>query len=354
MTAIHTLAQRVLAGDNLSFDEAVSLLSRTDYDPYELFVQANQVRAAHFGRRVHLCSIVNAKMGGCPEDCSFCSQAARYHTGVEKTGFLSTEELLEASRQAASYGSSGIGLVTATRGFRVGNDLEKIAASLEAITQEGKIEAHASLGLMGKDELARLKKAGLTEFNHNLETGRGFFPKICSTHTYDDRIATIKAAKELGIRTCVGGIFGMGEDPIHRAELAFTLKELDVDEVPINFLVQVDGTPLYEQIDPLPPLQLLSIISVFRLVLPNKNIFMCAGRKHLGDLQSLLFFAGASGLMIGDFLTTVNRSVAEDLKMLSDLGFETTTCGKPLPAAENLVSMKPKSSVARTSHSFSA
>lgn len=329
MVEISTLAARVLRGGSLHFEEAVELLSRTDYDPYELFHQANQVRAAHFGRRVHLCSIVNAKMGGCPEDCSFCSQAARYHTGVQKTGILSPEEMLEASRKAASYGSSGIGLVTATRGFKLGPELDKIVEGVRAISQEGRIEAHASLGLVGKPELAALKAAGLTEFNHNLETGRGFFDKICSTHTYDDRLATIRAAKELGIRTCVGGIFGLGEAPLHRAELAFTLRELDVDEVPVNFLVQVDGTPLATT-ELIPPLQLLSILSVYRLVLPTKNIFVCAGRKHLGDLQSLVFFAGASGLMIGDFLTTVNRSAAEDLKMLADLGFEATTCGKPL------------------------
>jgi biotin synthase len=332
MVEISTLAARVLSGGELSFDEAVELLTREDYDPYELFAEANRVRAAHFGRRVHLCSIVNAKMGGCPEDCSFCSQAARYHTGVAKTGFLSEEEMLEASRQALSYGSGGIGLVTATRGFKEGPDLDKIIAGVRAITREGKIEAHASLGLVGKAELAALKAAGLTEFNHNLETGRGYFDKICTTHTYDDRIATIRAAKELGIKTCVGGIFGMGEAPYHRAELAFTLKELDVDEVPVNFLVQIDGTPLAATAT-VPPLRLLSILSVYRLVLPKKNIFVCAGRKHLGDLQAMIFFAGASGIMIGDFLTTVNRSSAEDLKMLADLGFEATTCGKPLPAA---------------------
>jgi biotin synthase len=335
MVTISTLADRVLSGDALSFDEAHELLSRTDIDPYELFAQANRVRAAHFGRKVHLCSIVNAKMGGCPEDCSFCAQAARFHTNVEKKGILSVDELLKASHEATAYGSGGIGLVTATRGFKVGPELDKIADGVRAITKEGKIEAHASLGLMGKEEFKVLKAAGLTEFNHNLETGRGFFDKICSTHTYDDRINTIKAAKELGIRTCVGGIFGLGETPYHRAELAFTLKELDVDEVPVNFLVQVDGTPLATQKVELPsPLQLLQIVAVYRLVLPTKNIFICAGRKHLGDLQSMIFLAGASGIMIGDFLTTVNRSVADDLQMLSDLGFESTTCGKPISAAQ--------------------
>lgn len=332
MISIPGLADRVLTGDALRFEEALELLERTDYDPYSLFVEANKVRAHHFGRKIHLCSIVNAKMGGCPEDCSFCSQAARYHTGVQKSGILPVEEIVAASRKATSYGSGGIGLVTATRGFKVGPELDKIVAGVKAVTQDGKIEAHASLGLVGKEELTQLKGAGLTEFNHNLETGRGFFPKICTTHTYDDRINTIKAAKAVGLRTCVGGILGMGEDPIHRAELAFTLRELDVDEVPLNFLVSVDGTPLAQKPEPVPPLRLLSCVSVFRLVLPTKNIFIAAGRQSLGELHSMVFFAGASGLMIGDFLTTANRTAAQDLQMLADLGFEGTTCGKPLPA----------------------
>jgi biotin synthase len=331
MLSIPGLADRVLSGRDLSFDEALELLTRKDYDRFALFHEANRLRAAHFGKQIHLCSIVNAKMGGCPEDCSFCSQAARYHTGVQKTGIIPVEEMVSAARKAQSYGSGGLGLVTATRGVKPGADFDKILEGVRAITQDGKVEAHASLGLAGPDEMARLREAGLTEFNHNLETGRGYFPKICSTHTYDDRINTIKAAKAAGLRTCVGGIFGMGEEPVHRAELAFALKELDVDEVPINFLVQVDGTPLARTVETPSPLELLSMLAVFRLVLPTKNIFIAAGRKNLGELHALVFMAGASGLMIGDFLTTSNRSAAEDLQLIADLGFESTTCGKSLP-----------------------
>ncbi|MEK6660327.1 MAG: radical SAM protein, partial [candidate division NC10 bacterium] len=165
------------------------------------------------------------------------------------------------------------------------------------------------------------KAAGLTEFTHNLETGRSYFPKICTTHTYDERVNTIKAAKAIGIRVCSGGIIGMGEEPTHRAELAFALKELDVDEVPLNFLVSVDGTR-QENVPPLPPFEMLKAIALFRWILPTKNIFICAGRQHLGELQSMIFFAGASGAMVGDFLTTENRSVSDDLKMFRDLGLD--------------------------------
>jgi biotin synthase len=174
---------------------------------------------------------------------------------------------------------------------------------------------------MGHEEFRQLKAAGLTEFNHNLETGRSFFPKICTTHTYDERVNTIKAAKAVGIRVCSGGIIGMGEEPAHRAELAFALKELDVDEVPLNFLVSVDGTRL-EKTTSLAPLEMLKAIALFRWILPTKNIFICAGRQHLGELQSMIFFAGASGAMVGDFLTTKNRSVSDDLKMFRDLGLD--------------------------------
>ncbi|MBL8973253.1 MAG: hypothetical protein JNK56_21890, partial [Myxococcales bacterium] len=175
--------------------------------------------------------------------------------------------------------------------------------------------------------------AGMTEFNHNLETGRGYFGQIVSSHTYDDRLETIRHAKELGLRTCVGGIMGMGETPEHRAELALDLRALDVDEVPINFLVSVEGTRLAQNgpHEPLQPLQMLHIIACFRLALPRQNIFIAAGRHHLGQLQPLIFTAGASGMMIGDFLTTANRSVQDDLDMLAQLGLEGSVCGAPRP-----------------------
>lgn len=323
MTArVRRIGERVLAGGTPTFEEAVELFERSDYDVYELFQTANRLRLNRFGNRIHLCGIVNARSGGCPEDCSFCSQSVRQAADVTRYDVIASDGMVMAARRARAYGATALGVVTAGRGYTApSEDFCRLVEGIRAITRDGMAEAHASLGMMGDEEFRQLKAAGLTTFNHNLETGRSYFPNICTTHTYDERVATIKAAKAAGIRACSGGVFGMGEEPRHRAELAFALKELDVDEVPLNFLIAVDGTSL-ANIAPLSPREILKVIALFRWILPTKNIFICAGRQHLGELHPMIFFAGASGVMVGDFLTTRNRSVDDDLKMLRDLGLD--------------------------------
>ncbi|MBI3072604.1 MAG: biotin synthase BioB [Deltaproteobacteria bacterium] len=332
MTSLSHLAEKILGGYFVSRDEALGLATDEAISPWVLFEQANRLREAHFGNRVHLCSIVNAKMGGCPEDCGFCSQSARFETGVERgTGIISEAEVAKAEARAEAWGSGALSMVTATRGYKAGAEFDKVLARVKQVSAGGRLEAHASLGLLGLDEFKALRAAGCTEFNHNLETGRGYFEKVCTTHTYDDRIATIRNARAVGMRTCVGGIIGMGEAAEDRVDLAMTLRELDVDEVPLNFLVSVEGTPMAavaKERAPMAPLEMLRQVAMFRFVLPTKNIFICAGRQHLGDLQALIFQAGASGIMIGDFLTTKNRSPEDDLKMISDLGLEPKACGR--------------------------
>lgn len=319
---VRRIGERVLAGGAVTFEEAAELFERSDYDVHELFQVANRLRLNRFGNRIHLCGIVNAKSGGCPEDCSFCSQSSRQATDIAKYSVIAPDEIVQAAGKARAYGASALGVVTAGRGYAAASaDFCRLVEGIRAITQDGSIEGHASLGIMGGEELRQLKAAGLTTFNHNLETGRSYFPKVCTTHTYDERVATIKAARAAGIRVCSGGVFGMGEEPKHRAELAFALKELDVDEVPLNFLIAVDGIRL-QQVSPLAPLEILRVIALFRWILPTKNIFICAGRQHLGELHPMIFFAGASGVMVGDFLTTKNRSVSDDLKMFHDLGLD--------------------------------
>jgi biotin synthase len=319
---VRLIGERVLAGDAVTFEEAVELFERSDYDVHELFHVANRLRLNQFGNRIHLCGIINAKSGFCLEDCSFCSQSAHHATQIQRYGVVSPDEMVQAARKARECGASALGVVTADRGYAAASaDFRQLVEGIRAIAQDGLVEGHASLGIMGDEEFQQLKAAGLTTFNHNLETGRSFFPKVCTTHTYDERVSTVKAAKAAGIRVCSGGVIGMGEEPKHRAELAFALKELDVDEVPLNFLISVEGTRL-EKVTPLSPLEMLKVIAIFRWILPAKNIFICAGRAHLGELQSMIFFAGASGMMVGDFLTTKNRSVSDDLKMLHSLGLE--------------------------------
>ncbi len=335
MTALpspHAIADQILAGtlDALDEDTATRFFAG-EGDVHELMAAADRVRRGFFGQKVHLCSIVNAKQGGCPEDCGFCSQSKHFSTHVQPERFLEPEEIVAASAKALSQHATALGLVTATRGLE--NDskaLAKMIAGVRAVRDAGHTEAHASFGFVSEDALAQLQSAGLTELNHNLETGRGYFDQIVGSHTYDERIATIKSAKKLGLRTCSGGIVGMGEAPRHRAELAVTLRELDVDEVPINFLVSIEGTKL-EKHEPMSPMEMLRVIAVFRLVLPRQNIFIAAGRMHLGQLQPMMFSAGASGMMIGDFLTTANRTVDDDLQMIADLGLEMQVCGDARP-----------------------
>ncbi len=323
------VADRIIEGNLAAADAASALhwLDEDAVDVWELMNAADRVRRARFGNRVHLCSIINAKEGGCPEDCGFCSQSRHFSTHVAPSKFTDVDTIVADSDKARARGASALGLVTATRGLPDGSKgLDHVVQAVSAVRAAGHTEAHASVGFLSDEAMDRLVDAGLTELNHNLESGRSFFETIVSTHTYDERIATIRRAKDKGLRTCVGGIFGMGEAPKDRVELAEELRALDVDEVPLNFLVSIDGTKLAGA-TPLSPRQMLRIIAVYRLFLPRQNIFVAAGRLHLGQLLPMMFAAGASGMMVGDFLTTPNRSVADDLSMLEDLGLVPLTCG---------------------------
>ncbi|PRQ07666.1 biotin synthase BioB [Enhygromyxa salina] len=326
------VADQILAGNSAALDQAtLTAWLGEDVEVWELMAAADRVRRDRFGNEVHLCSIVNAKQGGCTEDCGFCSQSKHFETHITPQKFLTNAQMVAASEKALSQRATALGLVTATRGMDDGDKtLDYMVEAVRAVRDAGHTEAHASLGFVDEPGLRRLQAAGLTELNHNLETGRSYFEKIVTTHTYDERIETIRTAKRLGLRTCCGGIFGMGEAPEDRAELAITLRELDVDEVPLNFLVSIDGTAL-AKVEPLEPMQMLRIIACFRLALPRQNIFIAAGRMHLGQLLPMMFSAGASGMMVGDFLTTPNRSVEDDLQMIEDLGLKTQVCGQPRP-----------------------
>jgi biotin synthase len=331
MATPHQIADRILSGEENALDHATLCHFLKDQDVHELMAAADRLRRAFFDNEVHLCSIVNAKQGGCPEDCGFCSQSKHFTTGIDAERFLTSEEIVDASEKAAGQYASALGLVTATRDLKPGSAaLAKMVDAVKAVRDAGHTEAHASFGMLKKEAITELREAGLTELNHNLESGRNFFPNIVQSHSYDERIDTIKEAKAQGLRTCVGGIMGMGETVADRADLALTLRELDVDEVPINFLVSIEGTKL-EGARPLEPMEMLRIIAAYRLALPRQNIFVAAGRDRLGQLLPLMFTAGASGMMVGDFLTTPNRGVADDMEMLAALGLRGHVCGEIRP-----------------------
>jgi len=335
VTAPSVIAERIQAGDLQALDSDTMLAYlRSDVDVWALMAAADTVRRGRFGNEVHLCSIVNAKEGGCPEDCGFCAQSRHFSTHVQAKKFTPVEEIVTHSERAAGRNAAALGLVTATRGLEHDTKaLDHVVAGIKAVRDAGYTEAHASVGFLTSEAMDRMIDAGLTELNHNLETGRSYFSKVVSTHSYDERMDTIRMAKSKGLRTCVGGIFGMGEGPADRVELAESLRELDVDEVPLNFLVSIEGTklPQQETLEPLQPMEMLRIIAAFRLFLPRQNIFIAAGRTHLGQLLPMMFSAGASGMMVGDFLTTANRTVEDDLAMLDELGLVPHRCGSKRP-----------------------
>ena len=321
---IAELGRRVLAGGEITREEALELFHlESSADIYDLMAWANRIRERFKGNRIHLCSIVNVKAGGCPENCRFCAQSALYQTGAPRYGLLPLEEVLTAAEEAGRNGAVGFGLVAAWRGLEEGPVLDALLQQFRALKAQGKVRPDASLGIIKSPEVARkLKEAGCECYNHNLETSRRFFPEVCDTHTYEERLETLKHLRQAGIRICSGGIIGMGETREDRCDLAFALKEVGASIVPINILNPIPGTPFANR-PPLPPLEILQTIACFRFILPRQEIMVAGGRAvNLRDLQSMVFMAGASALMIGNYLTTVNRPVEQDLQMLRDLGLD--------------------------------
>ncbi|TAL18829.1 biotin synthase BioB [bacterium] len=318
---ISALEERLLSGEEATGEEGLRLFELEGADVYELFSSANRIARANKGRAVELCSIVNAKSGRCPENCAFCTQSAHHRTASPVYPLKSPAELTAAAQEAEGFSTNRFGIITSGTGVKEGPELDAICEAVSSISRRGKLAPCASLGIMSENTLKKLKASGLTRFHHNLETARSFFPKICTTHDYEDDVATVRAARNAGLSVCSGGIFGLGESRAQRVEMALTLRDLGVDSVPVNFLVPVKGTRM-EGMPPLAPLEALKIIAVFRFLLPGATIRVCAGRdRNLRDLYSWIFFAGADGMMIGNFLTTVGRDVKADLEMISQLGF---------------------------------
>jgi biotin synthase len=318
------LGRRVLAGGALDRPEAHWLLGlESSADIMELLSWANRVREHFKGNKIHLCSIVNVKAGGCSENCRFCSQSAAYNTESPRYGLLPAEPVQTAAEEARERGVTALGLVAAWRGIEEGPVLDEICHRLEELKATGKTRPDASLGLISNPAVARrLQAAGLECYNHNLETSRRFFPEVCTTHSYDERLETIRHLQAAGIKICSGGILGMGETREDRLELGLALREIGANVVPINILNPIPGTPFGNR-KPLPPLEILQTIAVFRLLLPRQEIMVAGGRTvNLRDLQPLIFLAGASALMVGNYLTTLNQPVEKDLQMLRDLGLD--------------------------------
>ena len=315
------LGRKVLGGEVISRSE-VELLCRVESEWLDdLFYWSNRIRQQYCGKKISFCSILSGKLGGCSEDCAFCSQSRYFKTHVNPLR-RSIDEMSIAVDEAVSNGAVRIGIVNSGR-CPSDVDLDQIEPLVRRVSSEGRIGMCVSLGELTDTQVTRLKSMGVTRVNHNLETSRGHFSNIISTHGYDDRIRTIQVLKQAGMSICCGGIFGIGESWQDRLDMAFELKALDVDVVPLNFLHGVEGTPVYGRCKPLQPLEALQIIAVFRFVLPGKTLKVAGGReKVLRDMQSWMFYAGANSFLIGNYLTTLGRTPEDDVQMLADLGLD--------------------------------
>ncbi len=317
---IFALGKKVLAGGAITFDEALALTEIDESDVPILLAVANKIREKFTGKAVDTCQIVNARSGNCSENCKFCAQSGHHEVKLNVYPLMSEDDIVAAAKKAEAAGAYRFCIVTAGRGMEEDADFEKILGAIRRIGEETNINRCCSLGTLQEEHVVALKAAGITRYHHNLETSESYFDHICTTHTFEDRVATIKKIKAAGLQACSGGIIGLGESWRNRIEMAFTLKELDVDSIPMNVLDAVDGTALAGQ-PQLAPMEILQSFAIFRFILPTKIIRYAGGKeKNLGDLVPLGFLAGINGMLIGDYLTTQGRGASKDLSTVTELG----------------------------------
>lgn len=305
--------------ENISYEETDELYNATDGNIEALLDLSSQVTTKYHENGVYLCSIISARTGACSEDCRFCSQSIFNQPIYPSQPFIEPGIILNSAIEAEKSGASEFCIVSSGRGPKKGT-IEKVIETVHLIRRNTNLEIGCSLGILTEEQAIRLADAGVRRYNHNLETSRNYFPHICSTHSYDDRINTARTVKQHGIQLCCGGILGLGESKKDRIDLAFTLRELEPEVVPINFLDPKSGSPL-ESRQLLDPLEALKIIAIFRLILPQ-SIIICAGgrEKVLGKIQSLAIAAGANSLITGDYLTSIGDPKERDRKMVEKMG----------------------------------
>ncbi|MDR2820230.1 MAG: biotin synthase BioB [Desulfovibrio sp.] len=319
---VHAI-QEGRAKEGLTSEQARTLLSYLDVHPdalLDVFALARLISLHKDKRpRPFTCGIINAKSGRCSEDCVFCAQSAHYRTASPVYPLADAAALMERALLLAEHRVDYMGIVISGAG-PAARDLETICEAVARITERTGIKLCASLGIISAEQAAMLKQAGLTSYHHNLETSRSFYPEICTTHSIALREQTVVNARAAGLRMCCCGIFGLGESWEHRLELSETLRELDVDALPVNFLRPHPGTPL-EHAPKLPPREALTIVALLRLMHPRRDVLICGGRAYnLGRWENMIFAAGANGVMVGDYLVCKNNPLEQDLEMLATLG----------------------------------
>jgi len=320
MEIINNLAERVISGEKLTKEEGLQILSIPDELVMDLVEEASKVREYFFKNQMEFCSLINAKNGACTEDCSFCAQSSHYKTPINAYGLVSKDEMLAGAEKAVAINANRYCIVVSGRKASK-EEVDKIADAIKEIKESYPIKVCCSLGTIDEEDLAKLKDAGVDRINHNLETSEKYFPKIVSTHTWKERYETIKKIQKVGLSTCTGGIFGMGESDEDIIDLAMTYRDLEVDSIPLNFLIPIPGTPLGDKHN-LTPLRCLKIIALFRLFNPKSEIRLCGGRElNLKDYHDIAFEV-ANCLMAGGYLTRAGREPGKDEEMARRLGRE--------------------------------
>ncbi|WP_182502075.1 biotin synthase BioB [Peribacillus huizhouensis] len=321
---LQQLAERVISGEAVSKDEALSLLQIEDTQILELMNAAYKIRHHFYGNKVKLNMIINAKSGLCPENCGYCSQSIVAETPIDKYAWLTKEKIIQGAKEAI-YRKAGTYCIVASGRRPTDKEISHVVDAVKEIRETTNLKICCCLGFLNPDHAKALADAGVHRYNHNLNTHRDQYEEICTTHTYDQRIDTVQQVKEAGISPCSGAIFGMGENDEQRVDIAFELRDLDADSIPCNFLVAITGTPLSGKKD-LTPINCLKILAMMRFVNPAKEIRISGGREvNLGSLQPLGLYA-ANSIFVGDYLTTEGQQPLDDWRMIAELGFEIEEC----------------------------
>ncbi len=322
MSFVSEMKEKVLCGEEITRQEALQLAGQP---LTELQAAADEIRRKVCGNGFDLCTIVNGKCGRCSEDCKYCAQSAHYHTACEENyPLLSTEELVAGARHNAAQGVLRYSIVTS--GKRLSEqEVEQVCESIRRIKAETDIEVCVSFGLLDEAQFRKIKAAGASRVHCNLESSARYFPEVCTTHTYEEKIETLKAAKQAGLTICSGGILGLGETMEDRIDMVLTARELGVKSIPVNLLNPIPGTP-YEKMTPLSNEEACRCVALFRFLVPDASIRLAGGRGLVGDKGEACFLSGANAAISGDMLTTAGITVETDMELVHRLGFEVRRC----------------------------
>lgn len=303
--------------NTITQEQAINLYHNAPLE--ELISRAGRLREALSGKTIDLCSIMNVRSGSCSEDCRYCAQSAHYPTEVEVYESAEMTDVLKLARENETAGVKRFSLVTSGRNLE-GSAFDSLIAMIKELKAKTSLYICASIGFITIEQALKLKTAGLNRFHNNLETSRNYFPKVCTTHTYNDKIDSIRNAQQAGLSVCSGGILGLGETAQDRLDMAFTLRDLGVLSIPLNLLNPIPNTPM-ENTPPLQDDEIIRTLALFRIINPVANIRLAGGRIRLGDSVKTAFKAGIDGLMVGNYLTTIGNKIPDDLAMITSEGY---------------------------------